>query len=390
MTPLRALRTTWRLWWAGCGGGWRGGGGGAPAAPLQAVPAPVIADATAPIDGFDAAHEDVLERLLATTRGIAVADDPEAILALQQMENAPFPPRAAGPLTAPPVAAPAPSADTTPLPESGEIPMTSVQAIPAAPVAPAGDLITDDEFEALLDQLHGGAVPGARSADAAPGAASESSPPPAPRETCTKTNAETSAPMPVPPPAPLPAPIAPAVPPHAVPAHAKPVFEMLQRRRHDDDDVPASSPHGERRRASDRSTRWLRMRCDDQHYALELLKVQEVVLPATLLPLRGAAPHMLGVMNLRGQVVPVLDLGLYLGRAAITPDSHVRIVVLEENGEILGLRVSAVEDVTSLTEQQIEPPDNTRMCRITHPLFRGVARLAGRTVILLDASELLR
>nr|WP_235997012.1 chemotaxis protein CheW [Pseudoxanthomonas sp. PXM04] len=131
------------------------------------------------------------------------------------------------------------------------------------------------------------------------------------------------------------------------------------------------------------------MRCDDQHYALELLKVQEVVLPATLLPLRGAAAHMLGVMNLRGQVVPVIDLGLYLGRAEIVPDSQVRIVVLEENGEILGLRVSAVEDVTRLTEQQIEPPDNTRMCRITHPLFRGVARLSGRTVILLDASELL-
>ncbi len=368
----------------------------APATPLQAVPdtpmpatvvpALVLADAIAPVDGFDAAHEDVLERLLATTRGIAVADDPEAILALQQMEAAPFPPRASGPSSTPPAPATTPTADTPPLPESGEIPMTSVQAIPAGPVTPAGDLITDDEFEALLDHLHGGAVPGARTVDAAPAAVSESPLPSTPME----TSAETSAPAPIPPPAPLPAPIAPAVPPHTVPAHAKPVFEMLQRRRHDDDDVPASSPHGERRRASDRSTRWLRMRCDDQHYALELLKVQEVVLPATLLPLRGAAPHMLGVMNLRGQVVPVLDLGLYLGRAAIVPDSHVRIVVLEENGEILGLRVSAVEDVTSLTEQQIEPPDNTRMCRITHPLFRGVARLAGRTVILLDASELLR
>jgi len=180
------------------------------------------------------------------------------------------------------------------------------------------------------------------------------------------------------------------VPPASeLPAYAKPVFDLLQRQAQDQ---AAQSPHGnDRRRASDRASRWLRMRCDDQHYALELLKVQEVVLPATLLPLRGAARHTLGVMNLRGQVVPVLDLGLYLDRAAIVDDTLTRIVVLEEQGEILGLRVSAVEDVTTLTDGQIEPPDNTRMCRITHPLFRGVARLAGQqTVILLDASELLR
>jgi purine-binding chemotaxis protein CheW len=147
---------------------------------------------------------------------------------------------------------------------------------------------------------------------------------------------------------------------------------------------------GARRRAAEPTTRWLRMRCDEQHYALELLKVQEVVLPGALLPLRGAARHMLGVMNLRGQVVPVLDLGLYLGRRAIEPDASTRIVVLEELGEILGLRVSAVEDVTNLTEQQIEPPDNARVGRIANHLFRGVARLHARAVILLDASQLLK
>jgi purine-binding chemotaxis protein CheW len=147
---------------------------------------------------------------------------------------------------------------------------------------------------------------------------------------------------------------------------------------------------GARRRATEPTTRWLRMRCDDQHYALELLKVQEVVLPGALLPLRGAARHMLGVMNLRGQVVPVVDLGLYLGRRAVEQNASTRIVVLEEQGEILGLRVSAVEDVTNLTEQQIEPPDNARVGRIANHLFRGVARLHERAVILLDASQLLK
>ncbi|HDX0879478.1 TPA: purine-binding chemotaxis protein CheW, partial [Stenotrophomonas maltophilia] len=152
---------------------------------------------------------------------------------------------------------------------------------------------------------------------------------------------------------------------------------------------PASSPHPQNRRAGERTSRWLRLRCGTQAYALELLKVQEVVLPVPLLPLRGTAPAMLGIMNLRGQVVPVMDLGLHLGAAAAEDDALTRIVVLEEDGETIGLRVSAVEDVANLTDSQIEPPDTARICQISNDLFRGVARVSQRPMILLDATRLL-
>ncbi len=168
---------------------------------------------------------------------------------------------------------------------------------------------------------------------------------------------------------------------------------------------PAAAPHStwqelqaqalqtarppQNRRASERASRWLRLRCGRQTYALELLKVQEVVLPVPLLALRGTGPSMLGIMNLRGQVVPVMDLGLHLGTGPIDNDANTRIVVLEENGETLGLRVSAVEDVANLIDSQIEPPDTTRICQISNDLFRGVARLGQQPMILLDASYLL-
>lgn len=231
-----------------------------------------------------------------------------------------------------------------------------VPAAPALAVAPVragaeADVIGDDEFEALLDELHGGAAPTSR-------AATPSVPPTMP-PACAPT-------------------VAPAAPRALAPLPATPYL------------LATPPDTGERRRATERKTRWLRLRCDQQHYALELLKVQEVVRPATLLPLRGAAPHMLGVMNLRGQVVPVIDLGLYLGRRAVEVDATTRIVVLEEHGEILGLRVTAVEDVANLTDQQIESPDNARVGRMSNPLFRGVARLNECAVILLDASRILQ
>jgi len=137
-------------------------------------------------------------------------------------------------------------------------------------------------------------------------------------------------------------------------------------------------------------TRWLRLCCHEQTYALELLKVQEVVRTAPLLSLRGTSNAMLGIMNLRGQVVPVLDFGTYLADNAITQEPSNRIVVLEESGELLGLLVSRVEDVTTLHASQIEPPDNARPGCRHDDAFCGIARDGNTPVILLDAGTLLR
>ena len=190
------------------------------------------------------------------------------------------------------------------------------------------------------------------------------------------TRAPIAAPAPLPAARPMPttmpmsAPSARAAAP--APAHTRPgSWQELQAQARN----PASSPR-ENRRAAERTSRWLRLRCGAQAYALELLKVQEVVLPVPLLPLRGTAAAMLGIMNLRGQVVPVMDLGIHLGAGPAQDDASTRIVVLEEDGETMGLRVSAVEDVANLTDSQIEPPDTARICQISNDLFRGVARVS--------------
>jgi purine-binding chemotaxis protein CheW len=310
--------------------------GAAPPAPPainEAAPATADVAAAAMAPSSQAVEESAFEQ-------VAIDDAPDAVPV----------PAVAEAVEAPPVV-------PEPVPAAAAAPTLAV-----APVRPGSeaDLITDDEFEALLDQLHGGGAPTA------------------PADTAPAKHAAAPAPAAVVPTAVPAAPAPAAVPaPRAVPP--LPIKPYLQ----------APIDTGERRRATERKTRWLRLRCDQQHYALELLKVQEVVLPATLLPLRGAAHHMLGVMNLRGQVVPVIDMGLYLGRRPVETDANTRVVVLEENGETLGLRVTAVEDVANLTDQQIEPPDNARVGRMTNPLFRGVARLNERAVILLDASQLL-
>ncbi|NIJ69839.1 chemotaxis protein CheW [Xanthomonas sp. 60] len=398
--------------------------------PVQAAPvgAPATADASAAVLAHDApgacgeAREPTWDDLpdeviyetgpatLAADVAIAVADDAELQAAFDAVASAEIADAHA--------AAPAREPTWDDLPD--EVIYESGPATLAADVAIA--VADDAALQAAFD-----AVAGVGIADAAgqPGANAAATPEPTwddlPDEVIYETDPDASAvltnadsphleaafaaaaevPADTPPPAPstrLPrlAPAAPAIAPAfqapfaaraqpAAPADgsARPAsWHELQAQQ------PASSPNANRR-ATERTTRWLRLRCGPQAYALELLKVQEVVLPVPLLPLRGTRPEMLGIMNLRGQVVPVMDLGIHLGAQAAADDSLARIVVLEENGDIMGLRVSAVEDVTNLSESQIEPPDTARICRISNDIFRGVARLQQQPMILLDATRLL-
>ncbi len=168
---------------------------------------------------------------------------------------------------------------------------------------------------------------------------------------------------------PTPAPAAPPV--RAAPAAAQPVPG--------DADEEDEDPHTH---AAPLGQRWLRVAIGDDRYAVELLRVQEVVRLAPVIAVRGAVPSLLGVMNLRGRVVPVHDLGSWLRRQPVEPDERARIVVLEYQDELVGLMVSAVTDVVTLDAPQIEPPTPGLRDRIG----MGIARTPGAPpTVLLDA-----
>lgn len=137
--------------------------------------------------------------------------------------------------------------------------------------------------------------------------------------------------------------------------------------------VPVLAPSGQR---------WLRMAIGEDRYAVELLRVQEVVRLVPVTAVRGAVPSLLGVMNLRGRIVPVHDLGRWLGCGRVAPDERARIVVLEHQDELVGLLVTAVTDVVTLDILQIEPPTPGTRDRTS----LGIARTPGvAPTVLLDA-----
>jgi purine-binding chemotaxis protein CheW len=152
----------------------------------------------------------------------------------------------------------------------------------------------------------------------------------------------------------------------------------------------ATAPEPPASSTAAKPARWLRVSIEHDRYAVELLRVQEVVRMAPIVAMRGAAVAVLGVMNLRGRIVPVYDLGLWLGAGEVRPDDRARIVVVEHDDELLGVLVSSVDDVVTLADDGIEPPYDTgpRKRRAADRAIRGIARPGGLPTVLLDANAL--
>lgn len=253
------------------------------------------------------------------------------------------------------------------------VPPATDPAAAVAAFASADGEIGEDEFEALLDALHG------------PAGAAQSI------ATGTPVASPACAPAPV---ATAAAPIPATLP--ATPVESAPPFPLAALSA---DAGVASSPHyrpvdGEaasdrRRRASDQILAWLRFALGPQVFAVEVLKVQEVLRLPEILPLRGTEPAMRGVMNLRGQIVPVLDLAGRMGLGEQPETEATRVIVLEQGGEAMGLLVQGVADVVNLSVAAIEPLSGPLALHGSE-VIRGVARRERDVTILLDAESLLR
>jgi purine-binding chemotaxis protein CheW len=124
------------------------------------------------------------------------------------------------------------------------------------------------------------------------------------------------------------------------------------------------------------------LRLEGHEYALPLGCVVEVVRMAALAPAADAPPHVLGLLDLRGRVVPVLDLRRRLGLAPAEPGLSTPICVVEAGGRGFGLVADAVTDVRPLAgpvERLGDAEDGP---------VAGVAHVDGRLVSVLDPARL--
>jgi purine-binding chemotaxis protein CheW len=124
------------------------------------------------------------------------------------------------------------------------------------------------------------------------------------------------------------------------------------------------------------------------HYALDAAKVQEVIRFGAATPVRHAPEAVLGVINLRGRIVTVVDVGLRLRFPRVPPGPDCRVFIVEDRNEFVGLLVDRVGEVLEVDGASLEPPP-ANVSQTHSNLFKGVYRAGGKVVTLVDLEALL-
>ena len=142
----------------------------------------------------------------------------------------------------------------------------------------------------------------------------------------------------------------------------------------------------------DKEGKYLTFMLDNEEYGIGILKIKEIIgmMPITQVPQTPA--YVKGVINLRGKVIPVMDLRLRFGMPEIQYSDRTCIIVVEIEGQtgvvLTGIVVDAVSDVLTIKAQELEEPPAFGS-RLNTETILGMAKMDGGVKILLDIDKVL-
>jgi purine-binding chemotaxis protein CheW len=124
-----------------------------------------------------------------------------------------------------------------------------------------------------------------------------------------------------------------------------------------------------------------------EEFAVDILAVQEINRMMELTRVPQSPPEVEGVINLRGKIIPVLDLRRKFGMGSAERTEANRIIVVDVNKKVLGFIVDKVHEVLRISSEIVEPAP-AMACSINAEFISGVAKLEDRLIILLDLTRL--
>lgn len=126
----------------------------------------------------------------------------------------------------------------------------------------------------------------------------------------------------------------------------------------------------------------------EEEFGVDILKVQEIIRTMEITKVPKAPDFVEGVINLRGNVIPIIDLRKRFGLATREHDKHTRIIVIEISNMIVGFVVDSVSEVLRIPANTVEPPPPV-VSGLESEYISGVGKLEDRLLILLDLDRLL-
>lgn len=134
--------------------------------------------------------------------------------------------------------------------------------------------------------------------------------------------------------------------------------------------------------------RWVTFRLANETYGVSVTQVKEVLRISEIAPVPGAPDYVLGIINLRGNVVTVIDTRKRFGLESIEPEDASRVVIIEVDRQVVGILVDSVAEVVDLRASAIEQAPNVGSDE-TSKYIQGVTSLNSELLILVDLNKFL-
>ncbi|MFO7715047.1 chemotaxis protein CheW [Desulfosarcina sp.] len=145
-------------------------------------------------------------------------------------------------------------------------------------------------------------------------------------------------------------------------------------------------------KALDREGKYLTFSLSEEEYGIGILKIKEIIGMMAITSVPQTPPFVKGVINLRGKVIPVVDLRLRFGMSSIAYDERTCIIVVEIGAHgvnvVIGIVVDSVSEVLNIKGEDIEDTP-TFGTRLNTDYILGMAKMDGKVKILLDIAEVL-
>ena len=145
---------------------------------------------------------------------------------------------------------------------------------------------------------------------------------------------------------------------------------------------------GSRSESREDLCQWLTLSLGKETYALDIRQISEIIKPREVTEIPRTPDFILGIISLRGIIVPVFDLGRRLRLTPAQLGPMARIIVCHAEGRSAGLLVDRISQVVSLPERSVEPPPSV-LSGLDRDLLAGVGRVQDRMLILLHLPSVL-
>lgn len=141
-------------------------------------------------------------------------------------------------------------------------------------------------------------------------------------------------------------------------------------------------------KAVTQGAQYLTLKLGDEEYAIDILSVKEIRTYEEPTKMVNSPPFIKGVVNLRGIIVPIVDLRMKFHLARVDYTEFTIVIVLNIRGTVIGAVVDSVADVVTLTDAQIKPSPQFESS-IDSRFITGLANLGNRMLIVMNMDELM-